>query len=329
VAKDTVTMVQQPGDCQKRVCNGQGAAVTTPDDTDVPADPGQCKTGACSAGIPGATPKAPGTTCTENGGALCDSQGTCVECLVADTCPGQNDECKTKTCTSFKCGFSYTAKNTPVQSQTPGDCRLAVCDGQGVVSRIADVSDLPTTTNQCAVPVCNGGSPNLDPAAPGTSCSQNGGKVCDDLAHCVECNDGDDCASHVCTGHACSAAACDDHVKNDAETDVDCGGGGACPRCADAASCLVGGDCSSGYCDATMHCATPSCSDGVKNGDESDTDCGASCVPAKLCARGDHCAGPDDCSTGACIGGTCGCTNNAQCPAELPVCDTGTGVCGL
>lgn len=55
--------------------------------------------------------------------------------------------------------------------------------------------------------------------------------------------------------------------------------------------------------DACTH-ATPaaSCFDRVRNGDESDVDCGGSCGP---CAGGGACRAASDCQTGACDGGAC------------------------
>ncbi|HEX4476071.1 MAG TPA: hypothetical protein VH142_13390, partial [Polyangiaceae bacterium] len=43
-----------------------------------------------------------------------------------------------------------------------------------------------------------------------------------------------------------------------------------------------------------------SCTDGVENQDETDTDCGGSVCPA--CAVGAHCKTPTDCTVGFCIG---------------------------
>lgn len=43
--------------------------------------------------------------------------------------------------------------------------------------------------------------------------------------------------------------SCSDSVKNDDETDVDCGG--SCARCADHQSCLVDTDCLSLVCNET------------------------------------------------------------------------------
>ncbi len=81
---------------------------------------------------------------------------------------------------------------------------------------------------------------------------------------------------------------------------------------------------------------TPSCSDGIKDGDETDVDCGGSC-PA--CAGGKACLHGSDCRSGSCLNNVCaggvsgdlgvadasiGCVNNQQCNG-LP---HATGVCG-
>jgi hypothetical protein len=47
----------------------------------------------------------------------------------------------------------------------------------------------------------------------------------------------------------------------------------------------------------------PTCSDGLKNGDESDVDCGGSCV---ACAGGAACVVDADCAAGSCALGICG-----------------------
>src|SRR5262249_27068028 len=45
------------------------------------------------------------------------------------------------------------------------------------------------------------------------------------------------------------------------------------------------------------------CSNGVKDGDEIDTDCGGSCG---LCGQGKHCEAPSDCTSGTCRANVCG-----------------------
>ena len=53
---------------------------------------------------------------------------------------------------------------------------------------------------------------------------------------------------------------------------MDCGG--SCPTlCANKKGCTKAADCKSGVC-SSGKCVEPSCTDGVKNGDETDIDCG-------------------------------------------------------
>lgn len=51
--------------------------------------------------------------------------------------------------------------------------------------------------------------------------------------------------------------------------------------------------------------AAPSCTDGIKNGSETDVDCGGSC-PTK-CAENKTCAAPADCASGTCTNLKCTC----------------------
>jgi hypothetical protein len=80
-------------------------------------------------------------------------------------------------------------------------------------------------------------------------------------------------------GGKCAPPTCSDGIKNDSETDVDCGGLPSCPRCAAGAGCNVNLDCTSGVCWAGI-CEKPTCTDGIQNGDEAGIDCGGSmCAP--------------------------------------------------
>lgn len=59
--------------------------------------------------------------------------------------------------------------------------------------------------------------------------------------------------------------------------------------------------CKSGKC-LNGQCAPPPCLDGVKNGDESDVDCGGRCDD---CTAGKACNDADDCTSSVCNDGTC------------------------
>jgi hypothetical protein len=102
-------------------------------------------------------------------------------------------------------------------------------------------------------------------------------------------------------------------VKNGNETDLDCGGGGlvsagcgggTCTvKCGTGEICLVPCDCQSGICTSNL-CAAPSCTDGIKNQNEGDIDCGGIC--GSNCAQGRTCNVNADCSTANCASFVCG-----------------------
>ena len=64
-------------------------------------------------------------------------------------------------------------------------------------------------------------------------------------------------------------------------------------------------------CDGRGQCIAASCRDGVKDGDETDVDCGGSCAP---CDVGGECIFPADCASNTCDAGVCQpCPNDAAC----------------
>jgi sugar lactone lactonase YvrE len=78
----------------------------------------------------------------------------------------------------------------------------------------------------------------------------------------------------------------------------------------------------------TTTCDAPTCTDGVKNGGESDVDCGGTSSCA-LCATGSACSLATDCVSGVCTAGACiaaSCTDGVKNGAESAI-DCGGGVC--
>ena len=73
---------------------------------------------------------------------------------------------------------------------------------------------------------------------------------------------------------------CADGIKNQDETDIDCGGS-KCAKCAEFKGCNVNADCTSAYCHQNIKCMTPTCDDGIKNKDELTVDCGGYCTATK------------------------------------------------
>lgn len=87
--------------------------------------------------------------------------------------------------------------------------------------------------------------------------------------------------------------------------------------CADGHACAASDACASRVCTSGT-CAAPTHDDGVKNGDETDVDCGGT---AAKCVAGKACSVHEDCTSGACPGGTC---------SEAPSCKlkAGGATCG-
>ncbi len=84
-------------------------------------------------------------------------------------------------------------------------------------------------------------------------------------------------------------------------------GGLLCPPCSDGHGCKMNADCGSGVCQ-NHTCVTPpppaaSCTDNIKNGAETDVDCGGPvCSP---CDDGQTCVGQSDCKSDECESGIC------------------------
>ncbi|MCC6555619.1 MAG: hypothetical protein IT372_21870 [Polyangiaceae bacterium] len=180
-----VVSTQAPGDCQVNQCDGAGAVVSVADDADVPADANQCTDDICVAGVPSNPDTAAGASCDQSGGHYCDGAGSCVECLDAATCPGQDTECQQRTCISNACGVGFTAAGTPVSSQTAGDCHRNECDGAGAETNAIDDNDVPVDGNECTDDVCSAGAGSNPNTPAGAPCSQSNGSVCDGSGACV------------------------------------------------------------------------------------------------------------------------------------------------
>lgn len=142
------------------------------------------------------------------------------------------------------------------------------------------------------------------------------------------CSTHAECRSQACSpAGRCVEPSCSDGVLNGFETDVDCGNGArpmrmddpnlwygdpnrfdlssaalgkyfaapdapSCRQCLDQ-NCNVHADCQSGFCNDQGRCDEATCFDGVRNGDETDVDCGGSkcrlCLGAS-CGVNTHCA---------------------------------------
>lgn len=117
------------------------------------------------------------------------------------------------------------------------------------------------------------------------------------------CKTNTDCSTGICRDKLCAnplPVSCSDTIKNQDESDVDCGG--MCGKCADGKGCKAAADCQSSFCSKGSLCLTPSCTDGEKNQDELDVDCGGKC---RRCQQGNACTQNKDCITDFCSNGIC------------------------
>jgi hypothetical protein len=218
----------------------------------------------------------------------------------------------------------------PLRSM-PGDCHASICDGEGGELRVVDPDNLPLFKQACAQASCSAdGAASIIPFAEGADCDVNGGRFCDGSGNCVACLVDGDCApGETCVDHACTGDSCSDDFKDGDETDIDCGG--SCPDCALTRDCKSDLDCKSGSCDALVphRCLAQHCEDHHKNADETDADCGGSCVQ---CGDGRFCKADADCESGVCDqgrGGLClskGCLNQQLDGSETDL-DCGGGIC--
>ncbi|MCA9638770.1 MAG: hypothetical protein KC420_22235, partial [Myxococcales bacterium] len=256
-------------------------------------------------------------TMTDSGGPSCmdgDQNGdeTDVDCggSCGMTCgTGQgclvNDDCISNICDGGTCQADPECENLMKDDpETDVDCG-GVCgptcqvgqvciDGGDCVSNYCNPDSMT-----CQVPACDDGIRNGDETD--VDCGGSCGMTCDNGQGCIV---DDDCISLICDGGVCQASdLCNNGMKDMEETDVDCGG--VCgPTCEIDEGCLIDGDCVSDFClQKGNTCQMPACDDGIRNGDETDVDCGGSCETK--CQVGEVCLVPEDCMSMACGEGLC------------------------
>ncbi len=258
----------------------------------------------------------------------CDDKGMTIgsgECLSSQDCPHP---------TLYKCVHSlgvcveanpgHCFDYVQNEDETDVDCGGMSCDACAEGAMCGSNSD-------CVSGLCEEGACVSVACDSDAKCAESGGHSCN-------------LDSHTCN-------TCKDGVMNGLETARDCGG--PCGKCGPGLGCradsdCLSGSCASGVCSDTMcrsdgecpdryMCASGgiciACIDNIRNGTETDTDCGGSSCPA--CADGKACAGNSDCLTGNCESGICKpkvdlCKNGAQDPGETDVdCGGPCAQCGV
>jgi hypothetical protein len=221
-----------------------------------------------------------GTTCSDGrkdgDESDVDCGGSCAPCGVGLACNSSSD-CTTNGALSCVSGICEgTGCYNPAAGVNTGACGGS-CPACPTTAGCSQASD-------CASGVCGG---------PPASCA-NGA--------CSPACSGEGCA------RSCAAATCSDGVRNQDETDVDCGGA-ACGGCGNGLHCGATSDCASGSACDSGTCVPATCVDGMQDGSETDVDCGGTCNAChewQACAQASDCASGVTCIRGNCLVPTCG-----------------------
>jgi hypothetical protein len=264
-------------DCLSDVCTGNVCQVPTDSDGVKNGD----ETGVdCGGSSPKKCP--PGEGC--NTTADCNN----VKCdIVAKKClpASHSDGIKNDGETGVDCGGVTGAPKCPTGQGcvADSDCNNVRCD-VGV-------------TNLCLPPSHTDGLKNGDET--GVDC---GGPTapnrCPTGQGCVATSDCDNVKCDVGATNLCLPPSHTDGIKNGDETGVDCGGPTAPNRCPPGQGCADDTDCANVRCNlGTLVCNPPTNNDGLKNGTETDVDCGGGpptnapgCPEDKTCAVDGDCA---------------------------------------
>jgi hypothetical protein len=244
------------------------------------------------------------------------------------------------------CSGEQTQEPTPHQPPIEPTCTDGVKNGAevdvdcggptcpGCPEGAACAADADCLSGSCAVGRCV-------PAQVAVSCDNGirdgletdidcGGADCPTCPYGYACVRDEDCGWVSCLDGLCGGyRSCANWERDGHETDTDCGGP-FCHGCEAGRSCRVDSDCLSEECVAGS-CTVPStasCHNGVRDGNESDVDCGGGLCPS--CSDGLGCNTLMDCETPTCEQGICGgtwvCSNLMQDGRETDV-DCGGGLC--
>ena len=296
----------------------------------VPADcvNAVCTAGKCIAPTSSDTVQNGNETGVDCGSSAVGQDTSAPKCADTLTC-GVPTDCASGVCTTGVCQVPTSLDHVKNGNETDEDCGSSVT-GDGVVDTGApacgtqkacggdpDCESLICADNMCQAASC------IDSKKNGHETSINcGGDECAPCGDTLACILPRDCQSTVCTGGFCIPPNNHDNAKNGKETDVDCGKSTplgvdtTAPTCKDTLLCIADGDCHSGKC-VNNHCAVPTKTDSVKNGNETDVDCGTGPIVvdpvygttvntgAGKCGTDASCLAATDCSQGVCTALKC------------------------
>jgi hypothetical protein len=237
----------------------------------------------------------------------------CVQCVANDDCPLGN-LCQDNLCVP---GCSPTRACAAGRTCCEGACvdtavSVTHCGACGAACSVANGAP-ECRAGACAVGRCAAAFADCD-RLPANGCEVD---TAADRAHCGAC--GAACEPRPngvanCVGGRCERrcaegfADCDGATENGCEVDtrdslIHCGACGAA--------------CATGVCRDGV-CQPARCDDTVRNGGETDVDCGGPAMCAR-CALGRRCSSGSDCASGECFGGICGDLDGSSCAGVGPV----------
>lgn len=301
----------EPGtECGKDLsCNAAGrcAGCTVPDQC--PGEDTECATRTCEASVCDFDYADAGTLLTAQPMGDCKtarcngSGGVVTEANTRDPFIDNLD------CTFDQCDGD-TPDNPPVADRLECDDNGGVLCSAGECVECIEDEDCGESSD-CRTYLCaidgTCGSEDAPPGAPVeeqidgdcqlASCNGMGGIDLDfDMTDLPD--DGDDCTVDLCV-----AGMGPDHEPAAVGAPCDDDGGAHCNAAGDCVECTQGSHCASLICGAGGVCQAPACDDNVRNGSETDVDCGGSC--GATCDNAQQCSVTADCATATCQGGYC------------------------
>ncbi len=276
----------------------------------------------------GGTNVEPDSECDDDGGSVCDGEGSCVECNRSAQCPNDANVCTTAICDTNSC-TDENVGGTCDYMGGPGECAGGMCvDAEPCADVICEDGN-DCTDNSCNPDTTQCSYPN---AANGTTCSANGDPgecasgVCESLCKDVVCDDGIDCT----TDGSCNLATgnCDGRGNEPINESCDqdggsvCDGQGSCVACTNGGHCEDGNECTNDVC-TDGGCANPTSDGGSCDLMPGEGICmGGTCEALPPACQSVTCDDSNDCTQNVCadVGGTGTCSypsepDGTQCDA--------------
>jgi hypothetical protein len=196
------------------------------------------------------------------------------------------------------CAHVAVADGPPASvPNVPKDCQAPTCVG-GALILAPDSLDLPDDGNNCTKDLCTNGVASNPAEAQSVFCGPN--QLCNGAGKCVGCVTSSDCLDPgMCKSATCDMGQC--NSVNDAASSS-CGGAKFCNGAGSCVECVSNAECTGSKICVANACIT-SCGDNIKNGTETDVDCGGFCQAN--CANGKMCQANNDCTSNLCGGGLC------------------------